>query len=737
MKPTTILIMSAMATFTLGAFRSCGAAVGSDSAAGQAVGTCVVRGLTAAAPNPQAVEPPSAPPVPAARYIMPIAQGTGDGTSWQNAAAFEDIDAMVTAVGAGGTVYIRANAGDYVFGDDPARIAHGGADGNPVTIIGVDASLVPTKAVMVGSRTRWTLPADPEQVSDGSDWAVGQIILRLEEGADDLTFRFLDFQHTGHPFHLTGPTHTNITVEDCSAHNFRRFFEHQTGTSHIGTVIRRVTGIGFSKTAIRIRGDSHDVLLEDVYLNSGRQDGDNFATGVELNETAHDITMVNVTAKNCHWSAWNDPDRFWNADGFASERGNYNVTRINCTSSGNTDAGFDDKGENIRNINCIASDNNTNYKFWGSSHVNENCKALDPAFRGGTIGRQQYWLAGEGDVLCRPGHAGQLIIKGGQIKDDDPETYVLVAEGSNAQMRVIGVTIEKNAAARQEFVLGGTGSVFLYGSLADNTPPTITSASTIAALANVPQAHLLRADEPVTWSIVGGPDAAAFSLVPSHDESTLKIARFAEGSREVIVRARDAADNSTDQTITVKIDAKATVFMTDDFNRPDQNLLTDPRWRFIEGYSAPSDVRIRGGRLAIFNAEFNGILYGSPDIGCSDHYVQARVASVPSEAGGAICARAYDTWHLIGVQFSDASIQLLSRSNGDWKLLATTDSGPAVGDVLRLEVKGADATVKKNGAVILGPVATEGVGGGATRQGILSCSAAVDPWIDDYQVGTL
>ncbi len=39
--------------------------------------------------------------------------------------------------------------------------------------------------------------------------------------------------------------------------------------------------------------------------------------------------------------------------------------------------------------------------------------------------------------------------------------------------------------------------------------------------------------------------------------------------------------------------------------------------------------------------------------------------------------------------------------------------------------------------VIVGPVATGGVADGATRQGVLACDGAVDPWIDDCQVGTL
>jgi len=552
--------------------------------------------------------------VRAARYITPTVRGSGDGTSWANGAAIESTDAMVAAVGAGGMVYVRADAGSYAFAAGPVTIAHGGAAGDPVTLIGVDASLSPAKAVMVGTRTAWTLPADPEQVTNVSSWSAGPAIFRLAKGADHLIFRFFDFRHAGEPFYLAGPTHTGITVEDCSAYNFRRFFEHAVGTSHIGTKIRRVTGVGFSKTGIRIRGDSHDILLEDVTLDSGRQDGDNFATGVELNDTAHDVTMVRVSAMNCHDTHWNDPNGFWNADGFASETGNYNIMRIDCASSGHTDAGFDDKGEKITHVNCTASGNKVNYKFWGCSHVNEDCKALTPRKRGGTTPQIQYWLAGTGDHLKRPGFAGDLVIKGGQIIDDDPYTIVFITEGSNAQLRAVGVNIKKNAGAAQEVEIEGRGNIFLYGSPSDRTAPTITSALAITSLADVPQAHILRADERVTWSIVAGLDAAAFSLVPSRREATLKVAPFASGSKKVIVRARDASNNQADQTITVTIGAKATTFMADDFDRPDRDLVPHPDWTFIEGYGTPRDACIRGRKLAVFNADFNGILYGSPDM---------------------------------------------------------------------------------------------------------------------------
>src|SRR2546423_10353118 len=244
------------------------------------------------------------------RHIMPTQAGNGTGDSWANAASLWRLNDMIAAAGPGGTVYVRADAGPYSLASNRVNISVGGKVGSPVTIIGVDLEFVPMRATIVGSRTAWTLPTDPEAVTNVRNWFPGGDVFALRSAADYLTFKFFDFQGTGQSFHLTDSTHKGITVSDCNAYNFQRFFEHEPATSHIDTILRNITGTGFSKTAIRIRGDSHNVLLEDILLNSGRQDGHNFATVVECNETAHNITMRRATATNCHDTRNSNPDKF-------------------------------------------------------------------------------------------------------------------------------------------------------------------------------------------------------------------------------------------------------------------------------------------------------------------------------------------------------------------------------------------------------------------------------------------
>ena len=682
---------------------------------------------------------PQSPPLGTrARYIMSAPAGDANGDSWGNAASIWQLNNMIAAAGPGGAVYIRADAGSYSVLDSRIGINNGGQIGSPVTVIGVNQELAPMKATIVGSRTVWTLPTDPEAVTNVRDWFPGGDIFILRSGADYLTFKHLDFQRAGQPFHLTAPTHTGITVSDCNAYNFQHFFDHDPGTSHVDTVLKNITGTGFSKTAIRIRGDSHKVVLEDITLNSGRQDGHNFATGVECNETAHDIAMRRVTVRNCHDTRYSNPDRFWNADGFASEGGNYGIYREDCASSGNTDAGYDDKGADVTNVNCTASSNKVNYKFWGPSTTNINCQALNPKSRGGTGAQMQYYVYG-GDA---PNVAGaDVLIQGGVISDNDPNTNVFVAEAYNSVFRIAAAAITHHADAILQTETAGWGNAFLYGQASDATPPTITSAASVTAARGVNLSHLLKANKPVTWSIAGGPDVGSFKVLPDRRTGTLTMSAARSGvNHQVIVRATDVNRNRADQTVTVAFGAIATVFFQDDFNRADEDLGASADWRFAPdggGDGLPSDIAIRNQSLAIFNTAYGGVAYASPDCGFADHYVQATVAKIPSYYNGILACRLAGPSNLIGVEFKNDRIALYERTNGRFKELGFVTIPPMVGDVIRLEVKGANATVKKNGVVIIGPKTTAGTNAKWTWSGVVSRSLAVNPWIDNYEAGPL
>jgi hypothetical protein len=98
----------------------------------------------------------------------------------------------------------------------------------------------------------------------------------------------------------------------------------------------------------------------------------------------------------------------------------------------------------------------------------------------------------------------------------------------------------------------------------DVTNPTITSANTVNNPENTQLAHTLTADEPVTWTIIGGSDQAHFGI------TGFNTLRWAAGGTKnfespgdtgvdntyiVQVRATDGAALTADQTITVTVTA--------------------------------------------------------------------------------------------------------------------------------------------------------------------------------------
>src|SRR5260370_10739747 len=116
----------------------------------------------------------TSPPVEAnLRHIMPAPAGNGTGDSWANAASLWRLNDMIAAAGPGGTVYVRADAGPYSVVNNRVNISVGGTVGSPVTIAGVDREFAPMRATIVGSRTTWTLPTDPETVTNCRNWIPG------------------------------------------------------------------------------------------------------------------------------------------------------------------------------------------------------------------------------------------------------------------------------------------------------------------------------------------------------------------------------------------------------------------------------------------------------------------------------------------------------------------------------------------------------------------------------------
>lgn len=383
-------------------------------------------------PFVQDPQPPSGP----ARFIMPVAQGSGDGSSWANAGSLSSLSAFVTQLAniaaSNRIVYIRADAGPHASVSQtitaggsavnalivestlsengrPYWIRNPSLNWNPITIRGVNVNLTPTPATIVGTRTLWTRPADISDPSDPvypgppvtsvSGWSIGGDCIHLAAGANNLVFEYLDFQRTGERaaiFVNAGVTVSNIEIGHCTGYNVRRFYDQDAG----GTTIlsqahfHHITVVGHSKHCFRPQGGSNFLLFENLDIDSGRQNNDSFGVCLGIDGQAHHITVRNCNFRYCYASNTS----YWNGDGMSSEVPNHDIQVIDVDTTGHTDAGFDFKSTNTSLTRCIGRDSKRHFRVWqlqSSTRWMDSCSSYDIHQRGGTGGRCGIWIEGD------------------------------------------------------------------------------------------------------------------------------------------------------------------------------------------------------------------------------------------------------------------------------------------------------------------------------------------------------
>lgn len=316
-----------------------------------------------------------------ARFIAPTPAGTQSGNSWANAAPFSALNAQISLAGEKGEVWIRADQGSYTLPAESMILNKGGA-----TVRGVDGAGNAMKAVLVGNRApNWTLG---QQVGREQIW--------LNSGCDNLTFRDLKFQDAGTCFRLR-QSNNNLTFEDIEGVNIRRLIQNlaSTGSANItNSQVRRCTARGFSKQMLYFRYDSANILIEDCFGDSERQQGDAWAQGIAIDGTAHDIIMRRCRMINCGEERG---EGYWNGDGFVGERGNYNIYLEDCIAENCYDGGFDYKSQ-ITLVRCIALKNKRNFRMWGVALLID-CIGRDPTNYGGSGSSGNAYAYRHGRVL--------------------------------------------------------------------------------------------------------------------------------------------------------------------------------------------------------------------------------------------------------------------------------------------------------------------------------------------------
>ena len=343
-------------------------------------------------------------------YASSAGSGSKSGSSVSNALPVTSLDKAIQLAGTGGTVKMLADQGAYTISSG-IPIAHGGSSRAPVKIIGVDSAGHEMNIQVNGAR--------PAGYTAGME--AGNETFKLLAGANNLIFENMSFANVGTAFRA-GADVRNIVIQDMAADNVGRFFEdYLSGTnasaSVTGLTIRNVEVHGFSDNVIRLQYDAHNVLIENVWGDSERQQGDDIAIGIHLDGTVHDVVIRNTTMMN----AQSRVSDYWNGDGFATERGVYNVTFENTTAIGNADGGYDLKSTNTTLINAIAEDNGRNFRLWGDATLT-NPTGIDPHKWGGSIG-------GQFQIQIMSG--AEVTVTGGEFADSGTATAVVANEGGS------------------------------------------------------------------------------------------------------------------------------------------------------------------------------------------------------------------------------------------------------------------------------------------------------------------
>lgn len=420
-------------------------------------------------------------------YITPTGSGTGDGSSWQNAAKLGSMNKLIEAVGPGGEVLVRADLGTYQL-RGPLEIVKGGTAAGDVTIRGVDVNEADMLVHIKGTRMDTYTPGG----------APGFDGLRLLTGADHLNIQNFKLEDMGRAIHV-GSAIKDLSISNMVGENVRRFFDNDyrngpTGEATIsGLVIEDVEIRGFSKNAIRLRDGTNDVVIRNVTADSERQDKDNFAMGVLLTDQVHNVLIENTTMRNSHSTLGS----YWNGDGFVTERGVSNVRFVNTVSTGNTDAGYDLKSSNTVLINAYAADNSRNYRIWSDSVTIIDSVSVDAHNRNGASAAH-VWVGKDGKATFinldvyednRANVVFHTVERGARVILDDVDIHAVsgvrmtTQMGSGSSVR----TVDGSALVAQPLVAAEVpGERGMVASLAAVAPPAPPPPTVISVAADQP-----------------------------------------------------------------------------------------------------------------------------------------------------------------------------------------------------------------------------------------------------------
>lgn len=475
-------------------------------------------------------------------YVSP--DGDGTGASKNAPAPIQALPDLIRQLSPGGTIYLLAGQGKY-FVEEAIDIDIGGTEEAPVSIVGLDDG--GGRGLLEGGRIPWSVPSGIEQAVDASEFG-GNTLFRIVENASFLRFASFDVQHVGRVVDLAAQRSRGITVEDIRFLNVRDGIFTDRNSECTDVVIRQFSGRGFSKKAIRFHGTCNNWLIEDCELDSGWQYGDQFAVGIEAHHDAHGLTIRGGYTINSMDIRGGDDQSYWNADGVASERGNYDILIVDHWSAGHTDSAYDLKSENTRLINCVAEDSKRNYRLWGGigtqPMILENCSSINPFKRGGSGGTHHIWLDGARE---EGGRAASIVYVGGIIGGEIERP--ILADGGNIAVHLVDTTVTDMPDGVEIFHAGRETSVMVAGTASAQGVSAISTEDSLTVVANSAKTVMLEADGAASWRLAEASD----DLTAYVDGNFLTVsARAKDLNGTVTVQARDERGAAIQKIIAVE-----------------------------------------------------------------------------------------------------------------------------------------------------------------------------------------
>ncbi|MFA4943370.1 MAG: hypothetical protein WC789_01565 [Lentisphaeria bacterium] len=386
--------------------------------------------------------PASAAPKPAPvnlngsdQYVLPKPSGDGSGKDFANARGVDSLQAALDAAGAGNTV--RLGSGEY--GRVTLTFTTGGTSDKPKTLLGVD--------------TGAGLPVFTSNFDGKNPAQTGGTFLTVPGGVSHLEIKDIILKGFNAAVRLRGGN-VGVRLSNVDLSNGRDAFWFE-GEGIRDLVVKDCDVKKYTKRAFRIVRGVSEARFENCHADAGGKENalEIFPVGFQVIE-GEKITFSDCSAAN----NWHDagPNKYWNADGFCSERKATDLTFIRCLAYGNTDGGWDLKSNRSKLVNCIGIANKRNFRFWASPEpaVMENCLsafAIDYGKRGHDLG---VWQQSGGGLVMKNctlwGDPVSLVIDQGIPGKPTPVTLekclIVPAAGKSAQQFSPGVEVENRGS---------------------------------------------------------------------------------------------------------------------------------------------------------------------------------------------------------------------------------------------------------------------------------------------------